>query len=138
MTAEADGELAFPYYYHEVSPEEWGGGYMHFRQAQTAPVDDPGSTPKTLGQAALINLVNPNPYLGWSLVMGPAVIAAWEAGPGLALALLLAFYITMIGTSMLLIYLMGQALERISRPGIDRQWIQAQRVDVNHGIEFIR
>lgn len=80
------------------------------RQAQTAPVVDPGSTPKTLGQAALINLVNPNPYLGWSLVMGPAVIAAWEAGPGLALALLLAFYITMIGTSMLLIYLMGQAL----------------------------
>ncbi len=80
------------------------------RQAQTAPVDDPGSTPETLGQAALINLVNPNPYLGWSLVMGPAVIAAWETGPGLALALLLSFYITMIGTSMLLIYLMGQAL----------------------------
>lgn len=80
------------------------------RQAQTAPGDQAGSTPKTIGQAALINLVNPNPYLGWSLVMGPAVIAAWEAGPGLALALLLSFYITMIGTSMLLIYLMGQAL----------------------------
>ena len=42
--------------------------------------------------------------------MGPAVLSAWEAGPGLALALLLSFYITMISISMLLIYLIGQAL----------------------------
>ena len=66
--------------------------------------------PKTLGQAALINLLNPNPYLGWSLVMGPAVLSAWDTGPGLALVLLLSFYITMISISMLLIYLIGRAL----------------------------
>lgn len=74
------------------------------------PAADPGSTPKTIGQAALINLLNPNPYLGWSLVMGPAVLSAWEAGPGLAVALLLSFYITMISVSIVLIYLIGQAL----------------------------
>ena len=68
------------------------------------------SQPKTIGQAALINLLNPNPYLGWSLVMGPAVLTAWKAGPGQAVILLLAFYITMISTSMVLIYLMGRAL----------------------------
>ena len=74
---------------------------------------DEGSSsaaPKSLFQAALVNLLNPNPYLGWSLVMGPAVLTAWADGPGLALSLLLAFYITMIGTSMVIIYLMGQAL----------------------------
>lgn len=42
--------------------------------------------------------------------MGPAVLSAWDASPGLALALLLSFYITMISLSMLLIYLIGQAL----------------------------
>jgi len=68
------------------------------------------SHPKTIGQAALINLLNPNPYLGWSLVMGPAVLTAWNAEPGQAVVLLLAFYITMISTSMALIYLMGRAL----------------------------
>ena len=68
------------------------------------------SQPKTIGQAALINLLNPNPYLGWSLVMGPAVLTAWSAGPEQAAVLLLAFYITMISTSMVLIYLMGKAL----------------------------
>ena len=70
----------------------------------------PSSPPRTLLQAALINLLNPNPYLGWSLVMGPAVISAWEAGPSLAVILLGAFYITMISTSLVIIYLMGQAL----------------------------
>lgn len=66
--------------------------------------------PKTLFQAALINVFSPNPYLGWSLVMGPAVLSAWAEKPGLAAALLLAFYITMISTSMVIIYLMGRAL----------------------------
>jgi len=68
------------------------------------------SQPKTIGQAALINLLNPNPYLGWSLVMGPAVLTAWSTGPDQAIFLLLAFYITMISTSMVMIYLMGRAL----------------------------
>jgi threonine/homoserine/homoserine lactone efflux protein len=88
----------------------------HQDQLPSSP--DPGSTPKTIGQAALINLLNPNPYLGWSLVMGPAVINAWEAGPGMAFALLLSFYITMISTSILIIYLVGQTL--LINPGIRR------------------
>jgi threonine/homoserine/homoserine lactone efflux protein len=84
--------------------------FRNTRREKPLSSSDPGSAPKTIGQAALINLLNPNPYLGWSLVMGPAVISAWEAGPGMALALLLSFYITMISTSLLLIYLIGQAL----------------------------
>jgi len=88
-------------------------GWATFRKSKRAhqpTTVDSGTTPQTIGQAALINLLNPNPYLGWSLVMGPAVIAAWEKGPGLALALLLSFYFTMISTSLLLIYLIGQAI----------------------------
>ena len=74
--------------------------------------DDESNTsrPKTILQAALVNLLNPNPYLGWSLVMGPTVLDAWGKQPGYAVALLLAFYITMISASMVLIYLMGRAL----------------------------
>jgi threonine/homoserine/homoserine lactone efflux protein len=68
------------------------------------------AVPVTVFQAALINLLNPNPYLGWSLVMGPAVMAAWDQGPALAAALLLSFYLTLISASLGVIYLMGQAL----------------------------
>jgi ABC-type nickel/cobalt efflux system permease component RcnA len=42
--------------------------------------------------------------------MGPAILSAWSEKPGFAVALLLAFYLTMISTSMVIIYLMGQAM----------------------------
>lgn len=84
--------------------------YRNWREDQVVEFGESESTPKTVFQAALINLLNPNPYLGWSLVMGPAVLAAWAESPVIAAALLLAFYITMISTSMVMIYLMGRAL----------------------------
>lgn len=84
--------------------------FRNWREDQVVEFGESESTPKTVFQAALINLLNPNPYLGWSLVMGPAVVAAWVKSPGTAVSLLLAFYITMIVTSMVMIYLMGRAL----------------------------
>ena len=84
--------------------------WSSFRSWKTDQISDPeniGSPPKTLLQAALVNLLNPNPYLGWSLVMGPAVLSAYAEGLRFALILLLSFYITMISISLILITLMG-------------------------------
>ena len=53
------------------------------------------AAPRTLLQAALVNLLNPNPYLGWTFVLGPAVLAAWAVAPRSAIALVGAFYATM-------------------------------------------
>jgi threonine/homoserine/homoserine lactone efflux protein len=84
--------------------------FQNWRLDKKPDEESSSAAPRSLLQAALVNLLNPNPYLGWSLVMGPAVLSAWADGPGFALSLLLAFYITMISTSMVIIYLMGQAL----------------------------
>ena len=84
--------------------------FRNWREDQEVDFRESETTPKTVFQAALINLLNPNPYLGWSLVMGPAVVAAWAKSPVIAVSLLLAFYITMIITSMVMIYFMGRAL----------------------------
>ena len=67
------------------------------------------SAPRTLLQAALINLFNPNPYLGWTLVLGPAVVTAWHHHPGNAVALLVAFYGTMVATLAAFVFLVGTA-----------------------------
>jgi len=84
--------------------------FRKWKEDQIIVSGESGSTPKTIFQAALINLLNPNPYLGWSLVMGPAVLNAWAQSPVVAVSLLIAFYFTMISTSMVMIYLMGRAL----------------------------
>lgn len=59
-------------------------------------MDEATSAPRTLAQAVAINILNPNPYLGWTLVLGPEAIKAWRAGPALAVLFVAAFYVTMV------------------------------------------
>ena len=62
---------------------------------------------RTLLEAMGINLLNPNPWLGWMLVMGPALIAAWNDSPASGITFLLSFYGVIVGTGALLILLLG-------------------------------
>ena len=59
----------------------------------------------TLVKAVFVNLLNPNPYLAWSLVMGPLLLKAWQMAPFNGIVLLIGFYATMVlslfGTIML-------------------------------------
>jgi threonine/homoserine/homoserine lactone efflux protein len=63
--------------------------------------------PRTVAEAALVNLLNPNPYLGWSLVLGPTLVAAWRASEVAALAFVVSFYGTMCGTMGVFVLLVG-------------------------------
>jgi len=51
---------------------------------------------QTLFKAAIVNLLNPNPYIGWSLIMGPLLIEGWREAPANGFALILGFYLTLI------------------------------------------
>ncbi len=78
----------------------------------------PASARQTLARAAMLNFLNPNPYLGWSLVMGPLFIEAWQRGPSNAVALTAAFYTTMVMVSatIVLVFASARALgARLSR-----------------------
>jgi threonine/homoserine/homoserine lactone efflux protein len=54
------------------------------------------SAQQTIFKATLVNLLNPNPYLGWSLVMGPLLLKSWREAPVNGIVLLISFYFTMI------------------------------------------
>jgi len=81
--------------------------YRKWTQPPAAISDDGGPAPRTLLQAAGVNLLNPNPWLGWSLVMGPAFYTALNQSAGNAAALLIAFYATMVCMLALTILLFG-------------------------------
>lgn len=51
---------------------------------------------RSLLEASLLNLLNPNPYLAWTLVLGPLLLAAWRVSPWDGFALVSAFYATMV------------------------------------------
>jgi threonine/homoserine/homoserine lactone efflux protein len=63
--------------------------------------------PRTLIQASMVNILNPNPYLGWSLVLGPAFLAAWQKNPIHAFTLIIAFYATIVLVLAGIIFLFG-------------------------------
>jgi threonine/homoserine/homoserine lactone efflux protein len=77
------------------------------RRRGPARTDAGGSAPRTLLEAALVNALNPSPYLGWALVLGPAVIGAWRKEPATAVVLLAAFYGTLIVTNGAIVFLVG-------------------------------
>jgi len=78
----------------------------------------PTSTERSLFEAATVNLLNPNPYLGWSLVLGPLLLKGWHESPAHGIAVVASFYGTMIAGFagiVLLFHLARGAGPRITR-----------------------
>jgi len=67
--------------YRTFSPE-------HLPAAETAP--------NSLLKAVLINWLNPNVYIGWSVILGPIVLSGWHKAPANGVALLAGFYATIV------------------------------------------
>jgi threonine/homoserine/homoserine lactone efflux protein len=76
--------------------------------------------------AALVNLLNPNPYLGWTLVLGPLLLQGWHERPSHGMALLVGFYGTMVLTVAVIITLFAGA--RSFGPRIGRALVGASAV----------
>ena len=83
--------------------------YQQWRRDDSPPSEQAMKVPKTLFEAALVNLLNPNPYLGWTLVLGPIVVTAWQEAPSSGIAVVVAFYATMVTTLAVLIVMFGGA-----------------------------
>ncbi len=80
--------------------------YREWRRGPTAQAGEKSGS-RTLLEAMGINLLNPNPWLGWTLVMGPALLAAWQDSPASGIAFVASFYGVIVAASALLILLLG-------------------------------
>lgn len=64
---------------------------------------------QSLWRAALMNALNPNPYIFWSLVTGPILLRGWRETPLNGLGFLLGFYAALIGINLAVIVISGTA-----------------------------
>lgn len=76
--------------------------------------DTQTSRPETTGgksilKAVLMNLLNPNPYIFWTLVTGPILLKGWGETPFNGIGFLAGFYLTMIGSLAGIILVFGLA-----------------------------
>lgn len=67
------------------------------------------SNPQNVFKAVMVNFLNPNPYLGWSLVMGPLLIKAWKESPVCGIVFLVCFYSTLITCTIAMVILFSSA-----------------------------
>jgi len=81
-------------------------GWQRFNPAgATNPPPGGGS----LFRAATVNLLNPGPYLYWSLVTGPILLAGWLATSANGIGFLAGFYLAMLATLGIIILVFATA-----------------------------
>lgn len=72
------------------------GAFQSFRNYNISTAGFQHSRRQNFFKAVLVNLLNPNPYLSWSLVMGPMLLKGWREAPADGIALVVSFYLAMI------------------------------------------
>jgi len=79
------------------------GAFAAFRRYELPRIDRSARTTQTVLEAVVVNLLNPNPYLSWSLVLGPLLLEAWRADPAYGIGFVVSFYVTMIASTALVL-----------------------------------
>lgn len=77
----------------------WGAWQVFRRPAPeaAAPSEAGRESGRDFLKAVGMNATSPGPYLFWSTVGAPTLIAGWAQSPGLAIAFAAGFYLTLIG-----------------------------------------
>ena len=70
--------------------------WRNWRAFQAAEPSSNATGAFSLLKAATVNWLNPGPYLGWSLVLGPLFLKGWREAPANGVAVLLGFYGVMV------------------------------------------
>lgn len=79
--------------------------YKSWRTFSSEEVAAEAAGANSLLRAALINWLNPNPYIGWSVILGPLVLSGWRKSPANGFAVVVGFYATIISVMIAMILL---------------------------------
>ena len=73
---------------------------------------------KSILNAAFVNILNPSPYIFWTLVTGPILLTGWRKSPVYGVGFMMGFYVTLILSLITIILLFSTARQlgpRINR-----------------------
>jgi threonine/homoserine/homoserine lactone efflux protein len=85
------------------------GAYQTWKNFDpTIPSKESGAQ-KSILKAAFVNILNPSPYIFWTLVTGPILLTGWRETPVYGLGFIVGFYLTMILSLVTLILLFSTA-----------------------------
>lgn len=79
-----------------------------FRRSKFVP-DIKEAEPQSLRKGAVVNALNPHPYLFWLSVGAPMIIKAWEESPIVAAAFITGFYACLVGSKVFIAALVSKS-----------------------------
>ena len=62
-----------------------------------------------MGKAVVMNMLSPGPYIFWTLVTGPILVAGWRESPAYGLSFIGGFYLTLVGGLATIVLVFGLA-----------------------------
>lgn len=80
-----------------------------WRNYRAGEADAASSAYRNVLKAATVNLLNPNPYLSWTLVLGPLALRGWGEAPLNGITLIVSFYAAMIASLAAIIFVFHAA-----------------------------
>jgi len=83
------------------------GAYKAWRDFNPSLPAPEARTQQSVLKAALMNALNPNPYMYWTLVMGPILLRGWRETPLHGIGFLAGFYVTIVLSLMGIILVFG-------------------------------
>jgi threonine/homoserine/homoserine lactone efflux protein len=85
------------------------GAYSSWKNFDLNISSTESGTHQSVLQAALINMLNPNPYIYWTLVTGPILLTGWRETPANGVGFLAGFYISILLSLSAIIIVFGTA-----------------------------
>ena len=76
---------------------------------------DRGDSRRELWRGAAVNALNPHPYLFWATVGGPALVSGYRASPWYVLAFLGPFYVVLVGSKMVVAWVVSKQAGGLSQ-----------------------
>lgn len=70
---------------------------------------------RELWRGVVVNVLNPHPYLFWTVVGGPALVNGWRESPLHALAFLVPFYVLLVGSKVTIAFLVSRKAGGLSQ-----------------------
>ena len=92
-------------YILRLAYEAWKAS-RNFHRNNVAPIESGRSS---FIKAAIINWLNPNLYISWSVVLGPMILSEWHKAPSGGIAVLAGFYITIVATMIAMVFAFSTA-----------------------------
>lgn len=70
-----------------------------------------------LWRGAVVNLLNPHPWIFWVTVQGPLLIQGWRRHPAIGIAFVVSFYAAIVGSKVAIAWVVGRG-----RSLLDARW----------------